>query len=327
MHLAPQNRYRRALAFVVPHRRAVMAILVLTFAVAAANALEPLVMKHLFDSVTAPGPLWHSILSGLTMLIALGLFREIGQAFSNWLSWRTRIRIHYALLDATVERLHRLPHDLHRREGVGAIMTRLDRGIQGLIGAISEISFNVLPAIFYLGLALALMIRLEWRLTLLIVLFAPIPALLAARAAPAQIKREQTLLDSWARIYSRFNEILAGIVTVRSFAMEDAEKRRFLGDVKRANDVVIRGVGFDSRVGALQSLAVTSARIAALSFGILLIARGEATIGTLVAFLGYIGSLFGPVQGLTAVYRTLRTASVSLNQVFTILDTQESAQN
>jgi ATP-binding cassette subfamily B protein len=49
----------------------------------------------------------------------------------------------------------------------------------------------------------------------------------------------------------------------------------------------------------------------------------EATVGTLVAFLGYVGGLFGPVQGLTGIYRTLRTASVSLDQIFSILDTRD----
>jgi ATP-binding cassette subfamily B protein len=52
--------------------------------------------------------------------------------------------------------------------------------------------------------------------------------------------------------------------------------------------------------------------------------KGQLTVGTLVAFLGYIGGLFGPVQGLSGVYKTLRTASVSIRQVFSILDAQDS---
>ena len=64
-------------------------------------------------------------------------------------------------------------------------------------------------------------------------------ALVAAFAAPEQTRRERTLLDSWARIYSRFNEVLSGIVTVRSFAMEESERQRFLRDVNKANRVVI----------------------------------------------------------------------------------------
>ncbi len=316
------SRLRRAMAYARPYRAFIAVILFLTFLVAAAGALEPLVMKFIFDRLGGDATL-ESVAIGVAMLAGLGLFRELAGAISNWLSWRTRIGVQYALLDATVEKLHRLPHDVHRREGVGAIMTRLDRGIQGFIGAVSEISFNVLPALAYLALAVVIMLRLDWRLTLLVLAFAPLPAIVAALAAPKQTRREKILMDSWARIYARFNEILSGIVTVRSFAMEDAEKRRFLTEVDEANRVVIRGIGFDSSVGALQNLLVTVARISAVALGGYLVVQGEATIGTLVAFLGYVGGLFGPVQGLTGIYRTLHNARVSLDTIFSILDTQE----
>src|SRR5207249_2957517 len=138
-----------------------------------------------------------------------------------------------------------------------------------------------------------------------------------------QNRRERTLLDSWSRIYSRFNEVLSGILTVRSFSMEDVEKKRFLGEVGEANKVVIRGVGIDSGVGAATNLVVAAARIAAIAFGGTLIVQGKLTLGTLVAFLGYVGGLFGPVQGLTGIYQTIQKAYVSIDEIFSILDEQE----
>jgi ATP-binding cassette, subfamily B, bacterial len=52
--------------------------------------------------------------------------------------------------------------------------------------------------------------------------------------------------------------------------------------------------------------------------------RGQITVGTLVAFLGYIGGLFGPVQGLTNTYQSLRRATVSLETIFGILDAEDT---
>ncbi len=46
------------------------------------------------------------------------------------------------------------------------------------------------------------------------------------------------------------------------------------------------------------------------------------TVGTLVAFLGYIGGLFGPVQGLTNTYQTFGRPRVSLEAIFSILDAE-----
>jgi ATP-binding cassette subfamily B protein len=301
---------------------AVSAILVITLLMAAMNAAEPLVMKYIFDGLSG-NVIINTIIVGVILLLGLGLLRETLSGLSNWLTWRTRLSIQYGLLDATVEKLHRLPHDIHRKEGVGAIMTRLDRGISGFINAISEISFNVLPALAYLVISVSVMFQLDWKLTILVLAFAPLPGLIAAGVAPKQTRREQSLLDRWVKIYSRFNEVLSGIVTVRSFAMEDAEKKRFLMDVNSTNQLVVEGIRFDTFAGVAQNLIVILARISAIGFGAYLIVKHQTTLGTLVAFQGYVGGLFGPVQGLTGIYRTMRTASVSLDQVFSILDTHD----
>jgi ATP-binding cassette subfamily B protein len=320
---APQPRLiRRALAQLAPHRRPVGGILALTLLGTALAACEPLALKHVFDGLADRSP--RTVAIAVAVLVALALLREGGGALSNWLTWRTRLRIHYQLTEATVGRLHGLPVAFHRREGVGAVMTRLDRGIQGFVNALHEIAFNALPAAVYLVISAVVLLRLDVRLAGVVLLFAPLPALVAAYAAPAQTRRERALLDRWARIYSRFNEVLSGIVTVKSFAMEHAEQRRFLSDVSGANDVVERGVAFDSGVSAAQSLSAAAARLVVLGLGGALVLRGEVTAGTLVAVLGYVGGLFAPVQGLAGVYRTLQTARVSLGHVFDILDAEDS---
>jgi ATP-binding cassette, subfamily B, bacterial len=317
-----RGRMRRALKLAFPYRKSVSVILLLTLVLAGINAVEPLILKFIFDDL-ATHRVMRTLLMGIGLLVGLAIVREVATGISNWLTWHTRLGVHYTLLESTVERLHRMPMSFHRKEGVGAIMTKLDRSIQGLIGAISQILFSVFPAILYLLISLVIMVFLDWKLTILVIAFLPLPAAIAAFAGPEQNRRERTLLDKWSQIYSRFNEVLSGIVTVRSFSMEDAEKKRFLADVHQANQVVIRGVGIDSGVGAATNLVVAAARIAAIAFGGTLIVQGRLTLGTLVAFLGYVGGLFGPVQGLTGIYQTIQKAYVSVDEIFSILDEQE----
>jgi ATP-binding cassette, subfamily B, bacterial len=317
------NRLRRAVGFASPYRRELMAIFAITLLMAAVNAAEPLILKYLFDGLSSTRAA-HTLVVAISILVGLGVFREVVNGFSNWLTWKTRLGMHYTLLENTVERLHRMPLSFHRTEGVGAIMTRLDRGIQGFINAVTQILFNVFPAILYLAMSVGIMLNLNWKLALLVLCFVPLPAAIAAWAGPEQTRRERTLLDQWAKIYSRFNEVLSGIVTVRSFTMEEREKRRFLTDVQTANQVVIRGVGLDTGLGAATNLVVTFARIAAIALGGVLIIEGQITLGTLIAFLGYVGGLFGPVQGLTGIYQTLQRAEVSLQEIFGILDVQDT---
>jgi ATP-binding cassette, subfamily B, bacterial len=227
------------------------------------------------------------------------------------------------LLEATIGKLHHMPLRLQRSEGVGAIMTRLDRSIQGFVGAVTQLLFNILPALVFLVISILIMFRLDWRLALLVLVFAPMPALIAMRAAPEQVRRERALLDRWVGIYSRFNEVLSGLLIVRSNTMEEVEKDRFLSKVAEANRLVIRGVATDTGYGATSNLVIAVARLASIAFGAYLAIRGEVTVGTVVAFLGYVGGLFGPVQGLSGIYQTLARASVSLDEIYNILDVQE----
>jgi ATP-binding cassette, subfamily B, bacterial len=316
------RHFHRAIRFALPQRNAIAFILVLTLLMAAANAVEPLALKYIVDHLS-PSPTLDALWKGLAVLAVLALSREAAHAVSDWLIWRTRMGLQYALLEATVGKLHQMPLRLQRSQGVGAIMTRLDRSIQGFVGAVTQLLFNILPAALFLIIAATIMLRLDFRLALVVLVFAPVPALIAIRAAPEQVSRERALLDRWSRIYSRFNEVLSGILIVRSFAMEEVEKKRFLSDVDLANRAVIQGVATDAGYGATSNLVIALARLSAIAAGGYLAVKGEVTIGTLVAFLGYVGGLFGPIQGLSGIYQTLSKASVSLEEIFSIIDIQE----
>ena len=311
----------RALGFISPHKGLLTAVSALTLLGAVLGALEPLLMKYIFDTLDAG--VFTGLAVGIAMLIGLNLCREGFGGLSNWLSWKIRLKVNQGLLEATVTRLHSLPMTYHREETVGGIMTKLDRGVNGFVGALSDIAFNIFPSIVYLVISLFIMFTLDTTLSFIVLFFAPLPAIIGMWAADEQTRRERALVDRWTRIFSRFNEVLTGILTVKSFAAEDSEKERFMSGVLSANKMVLRGVGVDTGVGAAKNLIGILARVCALAVGGYLVIKQEITAGTLIAFLGYASGLFGPVQGLTGVYQTIRKASVSLGLIFSIIDARD----
>ena len=320
------TQLRRVWRFLAPHRRGSLLVLVMTTLTAAVGAVEPLVLKWIFDTLAGIGTdpaVAGTLTLAVGVLLAVVAARELVSAAGNWMVWRVRLGVHQDVLDQTVGKLHTLPLEYHRETGVGGLLTRLDRSIQGFLGAVQEIGTGVLPSVVYLAIALVLMFELDWRLSLVVLVFAPIPPLIGVWAAPEQTRREEDLLDRWVALFSRFNEVLTGILTVKSFVMEEEERRRFLRGVHDANRVVIRGVGRDSRVGAVRNGVAALARVAAIALGGFLVLRGQATVGTVVAFMGYVGGVFGPVQGLTQAYGTMQRATVSLDVIYEILDTPD----
>jgi ATP-binding cassette, subfamily B, bacterial len=298
------------------------ASLLLTLTPSITGAIEPLFMKQAIDVLTEGGGLRQLVIA-IIGLFAIAASRELLMTITNWLKWRTRLRVHLELLGATVERLHARPVSDQRNGGVGAEMTLLERGIQGFLNAISELAFQVFPAVVYLVMAGVLMFQMDWRLSLVALVFAPLPALIAMWAAPEQTERERFLLDAWGKIYARFNEVLSALPTVRSFTMEQAETKRFLTSVDTANKRLLRGVARDSKVGGVQGLVISLARIAAMGVGAMLILEGQSTVGTLVAFLAYLGGLFAPITALTGVYTTAQRARASVDHIYSILDAKD----
>jgi ATP-binding cassette subfamily B protein len=314
---------RRSIAFVRPHRVRVLRVVALALALAAVQAAEPLVMKSIFDALA--GGAVRAIALAVAGLVVLEVGRATLAGAIGVGSWDVRVGVDFTLREHVVAKLHDLPISYHQQAGVGATMQRVSQSVAGFVAGFAELAFGVLPSLVYLALSLAALVRLEWRLAALVVLFTPLPALIGRRAAREQTERERWLAAQWTRLYGRLSEVLAGMVTVKGFAMEDAEQRRFLDGQRDGNDVVLRGVRTDARTVAGQGFAVTLARLATVAAGGALVHQGDVTVGTLVAVLGYVGGLFGPVQGLTSTYQTLRKATVSLETLFGILDATDPA--
>jgi ATP-binding cassette, subfamily B, bacterial len=322
-HAHARSLVVRSLRFVRPYRRQVCGITALAIFVAALGVAEPLVLKRIFDALGTQAPT--STLAVLAAaLLALLAARAALEGWLNVATWHTRLGVDYQLRDALLGKLTTLPLSYHLGEGVGGTVNRVNRGIDGYVAAFSEVAFSLAPALAYLILATVALMRLDWRLAVIVLAFTPLPALIGAWAAREQTERERKLMRRWSTLYSRLNEMLDGIRIVKAFAMEEVEQRRFLSGQREGNAIVERGARTDAVTTALRGFAAILARIAVIIAGGVLIHRGEITIGTLVAVLGFVGALLGPVQGLTNVYQTMRKGTVGLEAIFGILDAPDT---
>jgi ATP-binding cassette, subfamily B, bacterial len=316
---SPLARARKTIPFAAPHWKGIIVVFVLTILVAALDAVEPLLMKALFDALGIGREL-NDLWMAAGGLVGLVVIRRLAGALFNWNFWRVRIGVNNNIQHAVVDSLCSLPLSFYRNRTVGGIVTRMNRGISGYMDTFGEVTSRLLPNVIYLIISLTAMYVLDWRLFLLALGFCPLPTLIGVWAAKEQTARENIIMNRWTRIFSHFHEVLAGIATVKSFTREKAERRQFMSEVVDTNRIVMRGVVRDTSIEALNSLIVNCGRVAIAVFGGYLVIRGETTVGTVVAFLGYIGGLFGPMQGLTGSYQMIRRCSVYLNAIFEILD-------
>ncbi|HEY9776345.1 MAG TPA: ABC transporter ATP-binding protein [Planktothrix sp.] len=329
-----RSRILRALGFLSPYWKNVILILFLTLLTSAVNSVEPMVQKLLIDALTTGGStvryaqsLMGSVMLTIALLVLLAIARETVGGLSNYLSWRLRLRTNHKILDSAVGKIYSLSLSFHQNETIGSIMTRLDRGITGFSSVLFDITLTLLPSLLYLACTIVFMFMMDARLAWVALFFAPLPALIGIRSSKISAEREKQLLSRWMCIYSRFHEGLNLIKTVKSFLLENGEQKRFLNAVEDTNELVRSGVKIDAKYNFLKDICMDAGRLAVLSYGAYLIVHHEITIGTLVAFLAYTGSLFGPMLGLAGMYETLRKARVYVDTIFDIIDTADSVSD
>jgi len=319
---------RHAQPWMAGFGRPIAKVLALALVLAAVGAAAPLAVMRLVDALSriagGPGKLGSG--SGKAILVALALVAvtELAQVWLSRLlesrSSRVRLDLDFALRQRVTARLHQLPLAWHHKHTVGGTVSSVNTAIHGFVSAITELAFKALPSAFYLGLAFTALLQMGWKLAVAVCVFAPLPALIGMRAAREQTRRDRDLLAHWTATFGRWTEVLGGIRTVKGFAMEQAEEKRFLDAVAHGNARVTQGARTDAHTNALQGLAAAAARLSVAALGAALVLRGQGTVGALVAALQYVGGLFGPIQGLTGVYSTLRRARVSLETVGSILE-------
>jgi len=328
--------------FVRPSRRRVAATFAGAVSVAAAAASEPLVFRALVDFLTtlagraplhvngavagglAPGVLAHLAQAVAAVGVVLA-WRTLVGARVTVASWQVRLGIEYQLRRHVAAKLSVLSPHTQAEIGTGGLRYAIESSAPQTAGAFTDVAYRLVPTVVYVAVAAFGMCRLQPALAAVVLCLVPIPAALAAVAAPRQAARDAMHHTFWRRLWAWYGEVLHGMGTVRAFANERAEEDRFLRRTRWAFASIGRGVHADARVTAAAGAAELVARLAVLGYGGWLVLRGALSLGALLALWGYVGGVFAPVTLLVDLYPAVRKAAVALESVFQVLDAEEES--
>ena len=299
-----------------------------------AAASEPLILKTVVDHLTAArlaagrgtgGAAEGALVAGIALFATVLACRILGAAWVTTSTWAVRLNLEYQLRSRVAAKLSVLSSRTQAEIGTGGLKYAIDASAPQTATAFTDVAFRLTPTLVYVTLAAWGMAQLDRSVTAMILCLVPVPAIVAAVAARAQKARDKMHHAFWTRLWSGYTEVLHGMGTVRAFANERAEERRLMRRMRWAFASIRRGVRVDARVTAAAGLSELSARVLVLSLGGVMVVRGELTVGSLLAFLGYVGGVFAPVQQIVDLYPTLRKAIVALESVFRVLDAEEEA--
>jgi ATP-binding cassette subfamily B protein len=315
------NLLKRVLGYSAPYRWKIAGMLLLILLSSGLALVTPLIMRDLIDRTIPAGDLKRLAWLSLALLLVPAMNGAIN-VVQRRLNVRVGEGVIYDLRIALFTHLQRMSLRFFTNTKVGELMSRLNNDVVGAQNAISNTLVGIVTNIVQAAVILSVMLTLEWRLTLISVAIMPLFILAARRLGGRlrEIARQQ--MDANAQMNALMNETLniGGALLVKLFGRAPVEVDRFQQRASIVRDLGIRravvGTSFFVIIGLIS--AVGSALV--YGMGGFLVIRGAFTIGTIVAFGAYLGSLYGALQGLANAPVEFATSIVSFERVFEVID-------
>lgn len=208
--------------------------------------------------------------------------------------------------------------------GAGSLITRNTNDVQQvqMLAMMGATMFVTAPLLAIGGIIKAIQtdVGLSWLIAVSVPLLLIIAVVIIGRMVPL-FRRNQAKLDDVNRI---MREQLTGVRVVRAFVRERIEERRF----REVNtDLMVLGRNIGSLfvlMFPLFMLVLNVTIVAVVWFGGVEINAGNAEIGTIFAFMQYIGQIMMGVIMSSFMAMMIPRAAVSAERVTEVLDAESS---
>jgi ATP-binding cassette subfamily B protein len=285
---------------------------------AGASLAGPLAIQRAIDSGLAhhnTHALWYASLAFALIAIAGYFFQAlstyavsaVGQSFVRDL--RVRLFSH----------LQRLSMSFYDGENSGRLIARMTADMVAINEVLnSAFSMLVQALLLLVGTIIILFIK-SWQLSL--VSLAVVPPLVVTTAVfrVYSSRAYDSVRDRITDVLVHMQETFAGMRVVQAYAREQHNMERF-GEINESN---YEANMWTTKLSAMYIPFTEWLGGAAVALILYFGGRGifgtEASVGTITAFILYLGFIFFPIQQLSQVYDQIQSGSAALNKVFGLL--------
>jgi ATP-binding cassette subfamily B protein len=288
-----------------------------TFANATLAMIIPLFIR---DAINATGKHRPDLVAHYAeLMILFALMLGTVRWFSRFVIFNVGRDIEYDLRNDLFQHLTTLGTDFYQKFKTGDLMSRMINDLAAVRMMMGMFVLSVSNTPLMYALALGFMSSLNPRLTL----FAIIPYLVLFVAIRwlmrKMMMRSLRVQEGLAAIGSKVQESLAGIPVVKAYTLEEHEAGLF----RKINDAYNeQGLALARTRGAMMPMirgAAASATMVVLIYGGSLVMNGRMSLGSLVAFLSYLGQLAWPTISLgwmISIYQRGKASIKRLDEIF-----------
>jgi len=311
----------RLLSMLRPYAFWVFALLGLMVAGVALDLLPPFLMRFLVDDVLQGSR--PDLLGAIVVAVAVaGLGRCVINIFVSRLASRVGTRMTRNMRMELFGKLEEMSVAYYDRMQLGGLMTRVINDAEVLQAFVQQAAQGFLVNILLVVGIGVMMFYLNVRLATFVMI--PIPFVIVGTLLFRKAIRPWyfRVRDSVSKTGAMLNGVLSGIRLVKAFGQEEREFKRFTARVNNRADAVY---GVNVRAGGFQAVMAYVFMLPGLMIwyfgGQDVLAGGGVSLGVLMAFLGYLGMFYAPLQSLALFANWFTQFLTGTQRVFEILDT------
>ena len=228
--------------------------------------------------------------------------------------------IYKNITDDLYVKIQSLDMEYFSRTKVGELMIKVLNDPSNVNYLIIE-SFNMVSEVFRAIVCLVIAFYKDWKLTLGVLVIAPILMVTVKRYSKKLKKSGRARQEATGILNSKLQETLSGIRVIKAFAMEKEEIKDFKKKSMELKRVALKSARYTSKSSAI-SEAINYIMVAMLlMFGGFRVLRGNHfTTGDFITIVGAISSMYTPVKRAISRYNEISMNIPSIGRIFEILD-------
>jgi ABC-type multidrug transport system fused ATPase/permease subunit len=315
---------RRLRPYASPYRRALAVGGVLTLAEVGLSLAQPWPLRWVVDKVLQPAqPATHPQLilaASAVTLVALVLLAGFADYWATRLLSAAGLHVANDLRLSVLARLQRQSLRFHGKHRVGDLTARVTSDVAYTQDMLVQVLATLLPATALVIGMFVVMVTLDPVFTVLALLSTP-PLIWATRRARKQLRTAaRRVRKADGALASAATEDLSAIHLVQVFGLEHERLRHFAGLSETSLTAGVESVRVQSRFGPLVEVAGVVSTAAVLWFGAERVLSGHLSLGVLLVFITYLGSLYKPVKQLTKLSQVVSKGAAALERIGEVMD-------
>jgi len=302
--------------FVRPYRARLLGALLAVALFVASQVAIPLAIKAGVDAAVAGG----KGIGGIVALLGgVLLVNAVGSFLQELLAARLAQQVIFDLRAAMFAHLQSVSLAVIDQTHVGRIMSRLQGDVNSLQEFL-ETSVSAIGDFFLLIGIIAVLLWLDWRLSLLTLLV--LPALLAIRAfwLPRVRDTFRRAKDASSIVNSALAENINGIRTVIASRREGLNAASFERMVAANRDAQTSAAWAAQIMVPTVEVLTGAAQAVIVVVGGYGVATGKIEIGVMVAFIFYVQRFFDPIRTLSQQYTVMQRAMAGLQRICEVFE-------